>query len=127
MADIFTASSAYHGTFVTGTVETAPVFQICANANLNASNQFECTFWINENGELVDSNLGTASYIIRDKSGVAVSGMNQSGIAADINGYYHITAVAAPLIYDLTHYVIEIVISVDGVAHKSAIGLVTEG
>lgn len=123
MADIFTSSSVYHGTFVVGTVETDPVFQICAIGDINASNQFECTFWINRNGELVDSDLGTAEYKIRDKSGALVSGMAQVGISADGNGYYHITAVSAPLIYDLTHYVIEITISVDGVDRKSAIGI----
>lgn len=123
MADIFTASSAYQGTYVVGTVETDPVFQICAVGNINASNQFECTFWINRNGELVDSDLGTAEYKIRDKTGILVSGMSQTGISPDSNGYYHITAVSAPLIYDLTHYVIEIVITVDGDEHKSAIGL----
>lgn len=122
MADIFTASSAYHGTFVTGTVETAPVFSICGVADINASNQLECSFWIKENGELVDSNLGTASYLVRDKNGTAVSGLSQSGMVADVNGYYHSTAVSAALIYDLTHFVIEVVISVDGVARKSALG-----
>lgn len=127
MADIFTASSVYQGTFVTGTVETAPTFKIIADPNINASNQFECSFWILENGELIDSNLGTASYLIRDKTGAALSGLTQSGINADVNGYYHITAVSAALLYDLTHFILEIEISVDGVARKSALPLIHGG
>lgn len=122
MADIFTASSAYQGTFVPGTIETPSVFQICGASDINASNQLELSFWIKENGELVDSNLGTASYLVRDKNGTAVSGLSQTGMVADANGYYHSTAVSATLIYDLTHFVIEVVISVDGVPRKSALG-----
>lgn len=124
MPDIFTSSSAYQGTFVTGTVVSDPHFQICAVANINASNQFEASFWINQNGLRIDSNLGLASYRIRDKAGTAVSGMTQASIAADVNGYYHITAVSAALIYDLTHYVMEIEIPVDGQEKASSIGLV---
>lgn len=124
MADIFTQSSAYQGTFVSGTVETAPHFQICAIANINASNQFESTFWINQNGERVDSDLGNASYRIRDKDGALVSGMSEVSVTPDVNGYFQITPVSAALIYDLTHYVMEIDIPVDGVGISSSIGLV---
>lgn len=124
MADIFTQSSVYQGTFLVGTVETAPHFQICAVANINASNQFECSFWVNENGQRVDSNLGNASYRIRDKSGALVSGMSQVSVSPDINGYFHITPVSAVLIYDLTHYLLEIEIPVDGIERGSSIGLV---
>lgn len=124
MADIFTQSSVYQGTFVIGTVTSDPHFQICAVANINASNQFECSFWVNQNGQRIDSNLGSASYRIRDKSGSLVSGMAQASVSPDVNGYYHITAVSAALIYDLTHYLMEIEIPVDGVEIASSIGLV---
>lgn len=124
MADIFTRSGAYQGTYQVGTIETAPHIQICATANINASNMFEATFWINSNGDRVDSNLGNASYRIRDKNGALVSGLSEDDIVPDINGYFQITAVSAALIYDLTHYVIEIEISIDGVEHASSIGLV---
>lgn len=124
MADIFTSSGAYQGTFVIGTVTSDPVFQICAVANINASNQLEVSFWINQNGQRVDSNLGAAEYVIRDKAGALVSGMSQTGISADVNGYFHITPVAAPLLYDLTHFILEIAIPVDGVERAASIGLV---
>lgn len=114
MADIFTSSSAYQGTFVPGTVEVDPVFQICASGTINASNQWVATIWIHRNGERVDSNLGTAAYRFRDGTGTLVSGLSQSGIAADSNGYFHITAASAANIFDLSHYVAEIDISVDG-------------
>lgn len=123
MADIF-SQQAYQGTFTPGTVEVDKVYQICAVANINASNQLEISFWINENGERVDSNLTSGAYVIRDKSGALVSGLSQSGISADLNGYFHTTPVLAPTIYDLTHYILEISLSLDGVEKTSSIGLV---
>lgn len=124
MANIYTQSSAYQGTFVAGTIEVDKVYQICAVANINASNQLEISFWINENGERIDSDLNDASYFIRDKDGDLVSGMTETGLSADVNGYYHTAPVLAPLIYDLTHYILEISIDVDGVERTGSIGLV---
>lgn len=126
MADIF-SQQAYQGTFVIGTVTSDPHFQICATANINASNQFECSFWINENGDRVDSDLGNAAYRIRDKAGVLVAGLAQASVAPDVNGYFHITAVSAALLYDLNHYILEIEIPIDGVEHAASIGLVSGG
>lgn len=124
MADIFTQSSVYQGTFVPGTVEFEEHYQVCAVANINAANQFECTFWLNVHGNRADSNLGNATYRVRDKNGNAVSGLTESNIAADVNGYYKITPVSAQLLYDLTHYVLEIELSLDGQPVESSIGLV---
>lgn len=124
MANILTSSNVYQGTFTVGTVEVDPIYQICAVANINASNQLEISFWINKNGERVDSDLDSGSYVIKDKAGALVSGMSESGILADASGYFHTTPIAAPLIYDLTHYILEIEISVSGVNRTSSIGLV---
>lgn len=125
MADVFVIGNVYQGTATAGAATPSdPHFQICSIVNINASNNLEATFWINQNGERVDSNLGSASYRIRDKAGAAVSGLTQASIAPDVNGYFHITPVSAALIYDLTHYTMEIEIPVDGVERASSIGLV---
>ena len=124
MADIFTNSNVYQGTFEAQAITIDPLFQICAIANINASNQLEISFWINKNGERVDSGLDQGSYLIKDKDGVLVSGLLESAIAPDVSGYFHTTPVAAPLIYDLTHYLLEITISVDGINKSSTVGLV---
>jgi hypothetical protein len=124
MADIFADDGVYQGTYITGTVETDPVFQICAVANINAANQFEGSFWITRNGERIDSDLGSASYRIRNKTGALVSGLSASGLSPDVNGYFYIPAVDASLLYDLNHYILEIEIPVDGVEKASSIGLV---
>lgn len=124
MSDIYTSSNVYQGTFVIGTVEVDPIFQICAVANVDASNMFECTFWINENGNRVDNNLGNASYRVRDKGGALVSGMSSVSVSPDLNGYFKITPVSAAQIYDLNHYILEIEIPVNGQEKSSSIGLV---
>jgi len=124
MANIFTSSNVYQGTFLVGTVETEPIFQVCANANINASNQFEASFWLHRNGIRQDGNLGNASYRIRDKDGTAVSGLAETGIVPDVNGYFHITAVTANLLFDLTHYLLEIEIPFNGEEKTATIGLV---
>lgn len=124
MPDILVSSTSYQGTFLVGTVESDPIFQICAVANINASNLFESSFWITRNGLRVDSDLGNAAYRIRDKTGALVSGLSASSVAPDSNGYFHITPVSAALLYDLNHYIMEIEIPVDGVEKASSIGLV---
>lgn len=125
MADIFTQSQSYQGTFLVGTVEVDAHFQVCATANINASNQFECSFWVNSNGMRVDSDLGNAAYRVRDKAGNLISGMSSSSVSPDVNGYFHITPVSAALIYDLNHYILEIDIPVDGVEVSGSIGIVS--
>lgn len=124
MADIFTSSSVYHGTFVIGTITSDPHYQVCAVANIDASNNFVSTFWILKNGERVTNNIDHGAYKVRDKAGALISGMEQSNIIPDLHGYFHTTAVNASGIVDLNHYVLELYIAVDGVTKHSSIGLV---
>lgn len=83
--------------------------------SINALNQLEATFWTTVNDQLTaPALLGTASYQIYDKLGVAVAGLNQSGIVADVNGFFHITPVLATLLTDLTHYTAKITVEIAG-------------
>lgn len=83
--------------------------------SINALNQLEATFWTTINDQLTTpALLGTASYQIYDKNGTAVAGLNQSGIVADVNGFFHITPVLATLLTDLTHYTAKITIEIAG-------------
>lgn len=123
MADIY-SQQAYQGTFVPGTIEFEEHYQLCATADINASNMLEVTFWVNLNGNRADSDLSTATYRVRDKLGNLVSGLTETGITADSNGYYRITPASAALIYDLTHYLFEVELSVSDQPVQSSIGLV---
>jgi hypothetical protein len=125
MANILTSSSAYQGTFQTGSVVVDPIYESRGGMSINASNQLEGTFWIVKNGIHWKQDLGNASYLVRDKLGVAVSGLSQIGITPDSNGYYHTTPVSASLIYDLSHYTVEVVIPVNNSGKEGVLFIYT--
>lgn len=86
-----------------------------AQFSINALNQLQATFWVENNNVVELVGLGAASYTIYDVTGAAVAGLSQAGITADANGRYQITAVSAALLTDLTHYSARIGIVVHGV------------
>lgn len=83
--------------------------------SINAANQLQATLWATENGLSTTNLLGNANYTVYDAAGIAISGMTQSGISADVNGRFHITPISAAALLDLTHYSVKIGIVVDGV------------
>lgn len=85
-----------------------------AQFSINASNEFQGTLWLDKEGEVETTNLGSANYTVYDKNGTAVVGLTQSGITADVNGRFAITAVSAILLTDLTHYSVKVGIVVNG-------------
>lgn len=96
------------------------VYDVKSVFSINALNQLEASFWGSKNDQQISGGLlGTASYQVYDKSGVAVAGLTESGITADINGLYHTTPVSAALLTDLTHYTVKIQITVAGAMRTS--------
>lgn len=114
---IMSTAEANASTISTPVIEPRGVF------SLNASNQLQATFWIVQDGVLVQSNLGTASYQIYDKDGVAITGLTQSGISPDGGSLYKTTPVAATLMYDLSHYTAKVTITYDTVNYLNVLGL----
>jgi hypothetical protein len=102
--------------------EGGPIYEPRAVFSINASNQLQGTLWCAKDGQLVTSNLGTASFTIYDKDGVSI-GISQSGLTADINGYFETTLVSAAPILDLTHYTVKIVIDAFSVPRVGTVGL----
>lgn len=90
-------------------------FEPKAQFSINALNQLQATFWLAHGSNVVTSGLGTANYTVYDAAGNAVSGLNQTGITADVNGRYAITPVLATLLTDLTHYSVKIGIVAHGI------------
>ena len=90
--------------------------------SINASNELQGTFWITKDNELYVDALGTASYVIYDKSGNSI-GITQSGISANGNGYFIINPVSASAILDLTHYVVKITILAAGENRIGTVGI----
>jgi hypothetical protein len=99
-----------------------PVYEARAVFSINASNQLQGTFWLVKNGQHQTSDLGQASYVVRDQQGNTV-GLVETNISADSNGLYQITPVQANVIQDLTHYTVEISIIADNSIRKNVIGI----
>jgi hypothetical protein len=101
----------------TGILTSIDVYESEGAFAINASNQLQGTLWCKKNQSLAtssNSTLGTASYQVYDKAGNAVVGLTQSGIVADANGQFKITAVSASSLSEsLEHYVVKVDITVD--------------
>lgn len=95
--------------------------------SINALNQFQATLWVVEDGKVKTTSLGVANYTVYDKDGVAVAGLTESGIAADVNGRFKTTPVSAILLTDLTHYTVKIGIVADGIERISYRGFTLLG
>ena len=100
-----------------------PSYVTRMGASIDASNMLHLTFSMHKLGVQMTSNLGTCSYSIYDKFGVAVSGLTQSGITVDGNGFFIATPVSAASIQDLTHYSIRVTVQADSVARTSVLSL----
>ena len=105
-----------------------PAYEAKGIFSINALNQLQATLWATADGLAVSgSALGTAEYTVYDASGATISGMSQTGIAADVNGRFAITPVSAGLLTDLTHYSVRIAITVNGVVRTSYRGFTLLG
>jgi len=99
-----------------------PQYEPRAVFSISPLNQLDGTIWIINNTGRVTDQLGTASFTIRDKNGALV-GIAQSGITADVNGFYKITTVSASPLTSLTHYTVEIQITANGSLRTGCVGL----
>jgi len=97
----------------TGVAEGAAIYEPKGAFTINSSDQLQGTIWISKNANNMTTGLGTASYVIYDKTGALVGGMSESGITADANGQYKITPVASTLSNTLDHYLIRVTINAD--------------
>lgn len=104
-------------------VGKVPEYECYGIFSINALNQLQGTLHCEADGDVrKGASLGAASYQVFDATGVAVSGLTQTGITADANGRFIITPVSAALLTDLTHYSVTIKIIADGVERESFSG-----
>lgn len=103
-----------------GLIQPIPDYEVGGAFSLNTSNELTANFWVSADEQVVTNpaRLGTAAYVIYDKTGTLVPGMSESGISADSNGLYEITPVASVLGGDLTFYTVKVTITVDNVARS---------
>lgn len=94
---------------------------------INSLNQLQGTLWCLKNQTLAKSPssvMGTASYQVYDKAGNPVVGLTESGIVADSNGQYKISAVNSTLSEYLEHYMVKVDITVDGAIRSGYVALI---
>lgn len=99
-----------------------PEYEPRAVFSINPLDQLEGTLWITKSGERMTSNIGTASFVIYDKDNNAV-GISQSGITANVNGFYKTTAISAINLSSLTHYTVALSIIANGQVRLGSVGL----
>lgn len=105
-----------------------PDYETKAIFSINGANQLQATLWaVGDNEVISGARLGNANYTVYDSSGVAVAGLTQSGIVADVNGRFITAPVSATLLTDLTHYTVKIGIIIDGVERISYKGFTLLG
>ena len=109
----------------TGVLTSIDVYETRGAFSLAPEGFFQGTMWLLKNSELATGvTLGTAAYVVYDKTGTAVPGMAQSGIVADVNGQFKITPVLSSLEEVLDHYVIKVSITMDSEVREGYVPLV---
>lgn len=109
----------------TGVLTSIDVYETRGAFTVGPEGYFQGTMWLLKNSELaIGGTLGTAAYTVYDKTGTAVPGMAQSGIVADINGQFKITAVPSSLDEVLNHYMVKVSITMDSEVREGYIPLV---
>jgi hypothetical protein len=91
--------------------------QITGIFAVDLDNDFIGNFWVTDNDGVVSNpiRLGTASYVIYDRFGNLVSGMSETGIVADSEGYFEITPITSVLDLDNNFYTAKVNVLLDGV------------
>ena len=109
----------------TGVLTSIDVYETRGAFTVGPGGDFQGTMWLLKNSELaIGGTLGTAAYVVYDKTGTAVPGMSQSGVAADVNGQFKITPVASSLDETLNHYMIKVSITMDSEVREGYVPLV---
>jgi len=99
----------------TALIQDAPKYDISGLFFINESDEFDGSFWVSADEVLKTTGLGTAAYQVFDSNGNIVGGMTQSGISADVNGVYKITAITSTLTENYTGYSVRVTLVVDSV------------
>lgn len=107
-------------------IQEAPKYDISGLFFIDKDNQFDGTFWVSADEVLKTTGLGTASYQVFDQTGTSVGGMTQSGISADGNGIYKITAVASTLTELSAGYSVRVTLVVDSVTRVEMFAIQTD-
>lgn len=99
--------------------EGIEVYEINGTSSLDNDNNLVGSFWVSENSEIVTSGLSTGSYQAYEADGTIIPGLSESGIVADVNGFFAITPFPLPPSIDTTQtYIVRVSVVVHGLARS---------
>lgn len=104
-------------------IQEAPKYDISGLFFINETNQFDGSFWVSADEVLKTTGLGTGAYQVFDSDGNPVVGMSQSGIAADANGVFKITAITNLLTGNYPGYSVRVTLTVDNTTRVEMFGI----
>lgn len=91
------------------------IYVVDGVVSLDNTNNIIGSFWVENNGRVVSSGLSTGSYQVYLADGTLVPGLSETGITADVNGFFTITPFALPGTFDVTEsYIARLTLEVDG-------------
>jgi len=101
-------------------IDDAPEqYQVGGVSSLDGANNLVGSFWVTENEEIVTAGLGAGSYQAYEADGTIIPGLSESGITADVNGFYMITPFPLPPTIDTTQsYVVRVTLTVHGTSRS---------
>ena len=102
-------------------IQKEPEYDIDGQFHINDIQEFDGSFWVSSNEQVRTTGLGTGSVQVYDESGSLVVGLAQSGITADANGIFKITAFPWTLGTDYYSYTVKVTVSVDSVNRSELI------
>jgi hypothetical protein len=90
-------------------------FALNGVSSLNTSNNLVGSFWVEENGKVKTTGLGTGSYLVYDVNGTLIPGISETGIVADSNGFFVVTPVPLPVYIDPSQaHIVQVSCTVQG-------------
>lgn len=107
-------------------VDAKPTYDVGGLFFIDSANQFDGNFWVSKNGVVQTTALGSGSYQVYDHTGAAVVGMSGSGITADVNGIYKLTAIPSLLVTEYPGFTVKVTLTVDSIVRSNMITNIAE-
>lgn len=94
-------------------------YAINGEFSINQSNNIIGSFWVERNEQVTTTSLGTGSYQVYNPDGTVFAGFSESGLSANLDGFYVISQAAVPALYDPSlSYFVRFSVAVDGVVRS---------
>lgn len=108
----------------TGVLVGSVRYECVAVLSINPANELEGRLYLLGDGKSVKTGLGTADFSIYDESETILPAFTQTGLTANGNGVYTLTAATAASLDPFTNYRCRVVINHNSTAIESYVGFI---